>query len=142
MPVVLDDSELQRAMRQMVSRSHAVAREVLPPMAEALHAGVLDVWEAQGPGWDPFAESTLAGPRGRGSPKLLQDSGVSIDTLGLDFDLEFIEVFASTPYMVFHTSDKPRKKIPLRNPFELGPFEEPTMREIEAIALSSMERVA
>ncbi len=34
---------------------------------------------------------------------------------------DFVEVVTDVPYAVFHVSDKPRTKIPLRNPYDLSP---------------------
>ena len=141
MAVVIEDANVRRAARRMRARGKTVMRAGLPPVGEAMHAAVLDVFEAQGPGWPGFAESTLMGPRGRGSPKLLQDSGAFANTQGIRFGLTFVEVFATVPYGVFHASDEPRSKLPQRNPYDLGPFEDPFLQEAEQIMLDEMTKV-
>jgi hypothetical protein len=41
-------------------------------------------------------------------------------------------------YDVFHVSKEPRSKIPLRDFYDLGPFEAPILDEAAALILSQM----
>lgn len=112
---------------------------MLPTIAELLVGGVLDVFEAEGPGWAPLADATLAARRkaGKGA-KILQDSGVMASSIAPAWGDTWAEAYAGVSYAVFHTSPEPREKIPLRDVFNLGPFENPLLDEVAALLTSNL----
>lgn len=98
-------------------------------VAHMLHAAVLDVFEAQGPGWAPLAESTLKNRRG-GAGMILQDTGAMVGTLGEFYGSDYAEVAAAVAYAIYHVSDEPRSHLPQRDFTNLGPFEAPLLDDV------------
>lgn len=132
------DTDLQLVLlryRQKAEASHGM----LPVIAEMLVGGVLDVFDAEGPGWAPLAEATLARRRknGRGA-RILQDSGLAATTVAAGYGEDYAEAAAGVDYLIFHSSSEPRSKLPLRNPFNLGPFEQPLLDEVAAMLTSQL----
>jgi hypothetical protein len=132
------DTNLEAVLRDVRGRGQSVDR-LLPTVAEMLVGGVLDVIEAEGPGWTPLADSTLRARRkaGRGA-KILQDTGVAAATIGQGFGADYAEAFAGVDYLVYHASAAPRTVIPRRNPFDLGPFEGPLLNEVAELLLEQV----
>lgn len=130
------DSTLQAVLLRMQGQAQG-AYEALPIIAELLVSGVLDVFEAEGPDWAPLAAATLAARRknGRGA-RILQDSGLMADTIAPGWGDTYAEAFAGVSYAIFHVSKEPREKIPLRDFFNLGPFENPLLDEVAELLTS------
>lgn len=127
---IRSSSSLELVLRNLRAKGES-AHKALPAIAELLVGGVQDVFEAEGPGWKPLAESTLRRRRknGRGA-KILQDTGAAAGSIGPGFGADYAEAFAGVDYLVFHTrSDPPR------NPFDLGPFEGPLLEEVADLLL-------
>lgn len=57
--------------------------------------------------------------RWQGNPKLLQDTGVLIGSLTPYTSDDIIEVYTNVRYAKYHVSHAPRKKIPLRDFFDI-----------------------
>lgn len=136
------DTNLEAVLREFRHKAESIDK-LLPSIAELLVGGVLDVFEAEGPGWAPLAASTLARRRkgGRGA-KILQDSGVAAATIGPGYGADYAEAFAGVDYLIYHASSQPRSKIPLRNPFDLGPFESPLLEEVAELVAAGAAQVA
>jgi phage gpG-like protein len=121
----------------LVYSSKAQASDKLTPIAaKMLHAAVLDVFEAQGPGWAPLAPSTLEHRRG-GSGMILQDTGAMAGTLGEFYGSDYAEVAAAVAYAIYHVSDEPRQqnaegedRLPQRDFTNLGPFEAALLEDV------------
>lgn len=105
-------------------------RELMPTVAEMLVGAVSDVFDAEGPGWEPLAEATLKKRRGS-SHKILQDSGASAALIDGRWGDTYAEAAAGTSYLIFHVHGT--KFMPKRNPFDLGPFESPLLDEVAAL---------
>jgi phage gpG-like protein len=120
-----------------VHAGKAQASDKLAPLAaKLLHAAVLDVFEAEGPGWQKLSVATLAARRG-GAGMILQDSGVMVGTLGEFYGPGFAEVAAAAAYSIYHVSDEPRIKnpdgtdrLPQRDFTQLGPFEQALLEDV------------
>lgn len=115
------------------------AYKMLPAIAELLVAGVLDVFEAEGPGWAPLAEATLRARRkGGAGAKILQDTGHLADSIAPGWGATYAEAFAGAAYAIFHVSKDPRHHLPMRDFFNLGPFEQPLLDEAAALLTSQL----
>jgi phage gpG-like protein len=88
---------------------------VLPIIAGDLVTAVSDVFEAEGPGWAPLAESTLLSRRGE-EALILQDTGNLAGTISPGFGADWAEAFSPMSYAIFHVTGT--SQMPKRNPFE------------------------
>jgi len=101
---------------------------VLPVIADILVSAVDDVYQAQGPGWDPFAASTVRARGDMGAAKLLQDTGLmATSTIG-ETGADWAKAKTTIPYAKYHVTGN--KNLPKRNPFDLGPFESDVLDEV------------
>jgi phage gpG-like protein len=132
---VEQDGSITTLLLSYSSKAQAIDK-FTPIAAKLLHAAVLDVFEAEGPGWAPLTAATLANRRG-GAGKILQDTGVMAGTLGELHGADYAEVEAAAAYAIFHVSKLPRKmkadgspRLPMRDFFNLGPYEEPLLEDI------------
>jgi phage gpG-like protein len=124
-PVNLDAGDLAKVLRQY-ERQYGEIGSVFPALAAALVSAVQGEFESAGHGtWPPLAESTLAKRRkhGRGA-ELLKDTGMLAASIMPEYDGASATAYTNVPYVVYHTSDEPRRAIPYRNPFdvETDPF--------------------
>ena len=133
-----DVHELQLVLRGMGLRVRRLG-QLMPAVAEALGAAVDDVFDAEGPGWEELKPATLAHRRkqGRGA-KILQDTGQSAALIGTGYGQDFAEARAGTDYLIYHVTGT--KHLPVRNPFDLGPFEEPLLKEVEQMVFDEVEK--
>ena len=111
-------------VRTLDDRAARAVRELRAPIADAMHAEVLEVFETEGYGeWPQYADSTLNrklfGPRRSSNPKLLQDTGNLVGSLQPAWDDSSVEVFTNVPYAKYHISARPRRVIPLRDFFAI-----------------------
>ncbi len=127
MDVEADAHELVLELQRL--RMNAMqARRAMPAVAELLRSAVDDVYDAEGPGWEPLAAATLA--RRRGSvAKILQDTGVAAGSTQTAYGNDFAEARGGVPYLIFHVNGT--EHMPRRDPFDLGPFERETIDEAE-----------
>lgn len=140
MPVfqIKTSNTLQLALHQYQAKAQAIGG-LLPTIAELLVGGVHDVFEAEGPGWAPLAESTLRSRRRHGAgAKILQDTGVMAGSIAPGWGDTYAEAFAGVNYAVYHVSDEPRHHLPKRDFFDLGPFESPVLNEVAEILLAQI----
>ena len=104
---------------------------MLPQIAEAVVAAVSDVYDAEGPDWEPLAPSTQQARRGD-SYKILQDTGIMAGSTspgwGTGFSESYAEAYAGVSYAQFHATGT--RHMPKRNPFELGPFEQDVLADV------------
>lgn len=126
-----DFAELQLLVDSFERQGRSLSR-LMPAVAEVLVAAVSDVYDAEGPGWEPLKEATLKKRRGTVG-KILQDTGVMAGSTSAGYGSDFAEARGGASYSVFHAPDDQG-----RNPFDLGPFEEPALREIEEMLLDEL----
>lgn len=131
------NGELQAILHNFRVRGQKLDR-LLPAIGELLLAGVNDIVDMEGPGWDPLKESTLERRRkaGRGA-KMLQDSGLMMTTLDDGFGPDFVEVKMGVPYGKFFVD--PQYEASKRNPFDLSPIEDDLMEDVKDVLLSGLE---
>jgi phage gpG-like protein len=132
------EHNLSTVLRPLQAKAQALPG-MLPVIAELLVAGVADVFEAEGPGWRGLEDSTLANRRKSGAgAKILQDSGMMAGSVSPAWSDTFAEAMSLVSYDVYHVSPEPRRKIPLRDFYNLGPFEGPILDEAAELILSQM----
>jgi len=132
------EHDLSTILRPMQAKAQALP-EMLPIIAELLVAGVSDVFEAEGPGWQPLADSTIAARRRHGvGAKILQNSGLMAGSVSPGWGDTFAEASSLFSYDVYHVSKEPRSHLPLRDFYDIGPFEAPILDEAAALILSQL----
>jgi len=127
--VEVDTSRLEAAVDALEDEIGGVAA-VLPAIANMLVGQVADEFETEGQGqWEPFADSTLKGRRGKGNPKLLQDTGVFAGSIHGEHGIDFAEAATNVPYAVYHVMGT--KNMAARDPFDVD--EDSTLDEAEEL---------
>lgn len=120
------DTNLSKVLAELEAKGKSIDRG-LPVVAEMLLGAVQDVFEAEGPGWEPLAEVTKAKRRGT-SYKILQDTGLLAGSLEPSYGSTYAEVVDGTTYGHYHvTGTKHMRK---RDWTDLGPFEQPLLDEV------------
>jgi phage gpG-like protein len=114
--VVVATAELALLMDSFDRRGKSLST-ITPVIAEMLVTAVHDVFEAEGPGWQRHAASTLAKRRGKTGHKLLQDSGNLITSVHPEHGSDWAMAATNVPYVRYHLHGGP--VIPKRNPFEI-----------------------
>jgi hypothetical protein len=135
------DSNLESVLRQFREQGHDLS-PFLPVAGALLVAAVSDVFDAQGPGWEPLAEATIKARRNSdaSSIQILQDTGVlaasvtSVDNVNQGAD--FVEVVDGTTYGYWHTVGT--KRMPKRDWTDLGPFEQPLLEDVAEAMMESL----
>jgi phage gpG-like protein len=122
----IDGREILVELDKLERRARSLSR-VMPVTAEALVAAVSDVYEAEGPGWEPLAASTLKQRRGS-SAKILQDTGVMAASTTPSHGNDWAVATAGEPYAEFHATGT--RHMPKRNPFDLGAALDPVLEDI------------
>jgi phage gpG-like protein len=122
------DGSVTRVLLTYQSAAQSIDKAT-PVIAKMLHAAVLDVFEAEGPGWQKLELTTLAKRRG-GAGMILQDTGIMAGTLGEFHGFDYSEVAAAASYSIYHVSKLPRRHLPLRDFTNLGPFEGPLLEDV------------
>jgi phage gpG-like protein len=123
------ETDLAKAIAGL--RVHAEKMDaLLPTIAEMLVGAVQDVFDAEGPGWEPLAEATKKRRRGS-SYKILQDTGVMAASVDPRWGTGYAEAVGGASYTIFHVTGT--EYMPKRNPFDLGPFEQPLLEEVAAL---------
>lgn len=133
--VTADVDELVGVLLNLETRARNLDR-VLPVVADILVSAVDDVYEAQGPNWDPFAPSTLRHRGDMGAAKLLQDTGVMAGSTMAEHGSNWAQAKAHVPYAKYHASGT--ATLPVRNPFDLGPFEAGVLDEVAELCLDEV----
>lgn len=132
---VIVENDLPRALHEIEARGRNL-RGILPVVADALVAVVSDVYEAEGPGWAALKPSTLKKRRG-GSAQILQDTGLMAQT-GRAIGPDYVEAYSPADYAVFHVRGD--GGLPVRNPFDLGPFENDFLSDVENLVLDEVTK--
>lgn len=114
--VVVATAELA-LLTQSFERRGKNLSAITPVIAEMLVTAVHDVFEAEGPGWQRHAASTLAKRRGGSGHKLLQDTGHLITNIHAEHGPDWAMAGTNVPYVRYHLHGGP--VIPKRNPFEV-----------------------
>lgn len=134
--VTVDASELVARIRELRERGGDLSG-TMRIVAEELVSAVNDEFETAGRGrWAPLSPRTIAQRRGS-SAQILKDTGRFAASIFPDAGPDFAEAFTDVSYAVFHVSDQPRSRIPLRNPFDLP--EEVFERATETILRGLLE---
>lgn len=132
--VSLDQRELIEALGAMADRAVDLS-EPMAVIAESLVSEVNDKFEMGGPGWPDLADSTKASRRGT-SAQILVDTGRLAGSIQAESGADYAEAATDVEYAVYHVSDAPRSKIPLRDFFDLDDrvFEEAAQTLVEHLA--------
>jgi phage gpG-like protein len=115
----LDTSDLIAAIGMFGEK----ARDLSEPMsviAESLVTAVNDKFDQSGPGWPPLSEYTLSQRRGSVA-QILYDTGILSGSIEAEHGNNWAEASTSVEYAIYHVSDQPRSKIPLRDFFDVDP---------------------
>lgn len=122
----IDGREIIVELDKMQRRARSLGR-VMPAAAEALVSAVSDVYEAEGPGWEPLKASTLRSRRGS-TAKILQDTGVMAGSTTPSHGNDWAAASAGVAYAEYHATGTSR--MPKRNPFDLGAQLDPVLEDI------------
>lgn len=117
--VSLDNEELAKLFDHWIARG-GQPRAAMAVVADMLVAAVNDNFETQGHGtWPGLADSTLAQRRGSAA-QVLVDTGAMAASISADAGDDWAEASTGVAYAVYHVSDAPRSRIPLRDFFDVG----------------------
>ena len=133
--VVADATELEGVLIRMEANVRNLDR-ILPVVADILVSAVGDVYDAEGPNWEPFAASTVRRRGSMGSAKLLQDTGVMAGSTIGESGSNYAQARSTIPYAKYHVTGNAR--LPVRNPFELGPFEAGVLDDVAQLLLDEV----
>lgn len=133
-----DFTELAGVIATFEKKGKQLSR-MMPVVAEALKSAVDDVYEAEGPGWAPLAESTVARRRGTSS-KILQDTGVMASSTMTRYGGAYAEAWAHVGYAKWHATGSKDGTLPQRNPFNLGPFEADLLADVAELLVQEMAK--
>lgn len=114
--VVVATAELALLTESFARRGKNIGK-LTPVIAEMLVTAVHDVFEAEGPGWQKHAASTIAKRRGKSDYKLLQNTTNLISNIHPEHGPDWAMAGTNVPYVRFHLAGGPI--IPKRNPFEV-----------------------
>jgi phage gpG-like protein len=120
------DSDLNKVLLELQGKGQSIDK-FLPTIGEMLVGAVNDVLEAEGPGWEPLADSTKAQRRGS-VYKILQDTGVMAASLEPKIGPTYAEAVFGASYAIYHVTGTSR--MPRRDPTDLGPFLDPLLDEV------------
>jgi len=137
MPLVtatIDTRELAAVVHTLEAKGRQLDR-LMPQIAEILVAAVDDVYEAEGPDWDDLAQSTKRQRRGS-TYTILQDTGKMAGSTMGHAGANWAEARAHDAKARYHASGT--SKMPQRNPFDLGPFEDEALDEIAELLLQEV----
>jgi hypothetical protein len=124
------ETNLAKVLVDLQGKGRAVDK-ALPIIGEMLVGAVQDVFEAEGPGWEPLAESTMRQRRGGPPYKILQDTGALAGLVAARIGSTYVEAVDGTTYGIFHAPDPQR-----RDWTDLGPFEQPLLDEVAELLVS------
>ena len=127
---IVAETNLGKVLTQLEAQGRNVDK-ALPIIGEMLVGAVQDVFEAEGPGWEPLAESTMRQRRGGPPYKILQDTGVLAGSIAARVGSTYVEAVDGTSYGIFHAPDPQR-----RDWTNLGPFEQPLLDEVAELLVS------
>lgn len=106
----------QRYLKKLQTQGRGIG-DISPIIAEEMRAMVLDIYEAEGPGWEPLAEITQALRRPAEKHKILQDTGVMVGSTEAFSDAKAAGVRSESPYLIFHVQGTSKMK--KRDPFAI-----------------------
>jgi phage gpG-like protein len=116
--IQIDMPELFKAVEAARERGVKTG-PVMNVIAEDFVSRVNEEYETAGRGrWKDLADSTKKKRRG-GTFQILVDSGRTAGSTKPEHGDDFAEAASDVETLVFHVSDQPRTKIPLRNPFDI-----------------------
>lgn len=135
--VHVDTRDMEVALTEYGIKARNI-RRLMPVFAEMLVSAVDDVYEAEGPDWEPLAEATIRQRRNksREGTTILQDTGVMAKSTAPGYGRDFVEARAGVEYARFHSTGTSR--MPRRDPFELGPFEEGVLEDVDDVLLREL----
>jgi phage gpG-like protein len=129
--VRVDTSEIAGTIYRLQAKGKALSG-LMPAFAEELVSAVSDVYEAEGPGWEPLKPETIKRRRGT-IAKILQDTGIMAQSTAPGYGGDWAEAFAGAAYADFHATGT--RFMPKRNPFDLGPFETEVLESLADMTL-------
>lgn len=112
------DVDLSDIVDQVEAIALADLSGAMAEVSELLVSAVSDKFDQEGPGWPALAPSTLAKRRGA-EAQILSDTGRLAGSIEADHGPDWADASTDVGYAVFHVSDAPRSKIPLRDFFDL-----------------------
>lgn len=134
----IDLTPFAETFRQLEDVLASPGREIMMVAAEELVAGVHEEFDTAGRGsWAPLAESTLRKRRGT-TAQILVDTGRLRASIFASAGDNWAEAATDVEYAVYHVSNEPRTKIPLRNFFDVD--EKVFDGAIEAILDGALEQ--
>lgn len=133
--IAVDGTELAAVLVRMEASARNLDR-LLPVIADMLVSAVDDVYEAEGPNWEPFAPSTVRRRGSMGAAKLLQDTGVMAGSTIGESGSNYAQARSAIPYAKYHASGT--ATLPIRNPFDLGPFEAGVLDDVAELLLDEV----
>lgn len=134
----VDFSEVVKELKKFERRARNLS-PVMSTAAEVLVAYVNDEWDSAGRGrWPGLAASTIAKRRGM-STQILKDTGRAAASVRAEFDGDSAAAVTDVAYMVYHASDGPRSRVPLRNPFDVLDVAQPEIVDLAARYIATGE---
>lgn len=117
--VEVDASPIVRHLEEIERRGKNM-REVMGVIAVLLVEEVDENFETSGHGsWEPFSKNTKRGRGDMNSAKLLLDTGVMAASITPEATQTEAIAYTNDPKAKYHVSKRPRKKIPLRDFFDI-----------------------
>ncbi len=127
----VDVSELLKELRAVERRATDLS-PLMPIAAEVLVGYVSEEWESAGRGrWPGLAAATVKARRGL-STQILKNTGRAAASPRAEHDSTSASAVTDVSYMVYHASDGPRSRIPLRNPFDVLDLAVPEIIDLAA----------
>ena len=117
-----DATQIVGVIEDFKSRGGNIA-ELTPVIAEEMVTHVIENFDQergfkQG-AWQPLSPITIAMRRESSSYAILRDTGVLYGSIEPGWNDYASEAFTNVPYAKYHVSPEPRKKIPLRDFFDI-----------------------
>ena len=117
--VTVDGAELVKLLQRFEKKGGDLT-PAMAVIAEQLVSAVNDEFESAGHGkWPPHAAATIARNRAGESSQLLKRTGRLAGSIEPWSYPDAAEAATSVSYAVYHVSSAPRKKIPLRDFFDV-----------------------
>jgi len=140
--IIINAHELGTILKDLEQRYAGSIGSALGQISQIMVGQVEDEFQTAGHGkWAPFAASTLKRRLKKGGdPKLLQDTAIAAGSVFPLVEADAAVAYTNVPYMIFHTSQEPRRVIPYRNPFDIDDDE--LLSQATDIILTALARSA
>lgn len=132
--VMKSERGLDKVLLELQQKGQSIDK-ALPIIGEMLLGAIQDVFQAEGPGWPDLAESTKAQRRGV-DYMILQDTGVMAGSVEPVYGDTYVDATFGASYAVYHVTGT--RRMPRRDPTDLGPREAPLLDEVAAFLTSQL----